>query len=746
MDKNYTMTKYIGAPYNFVPFSEEVRHYDKKSLPGHNSITCKEKEAPEKECDTELYSGEIDYTITALSKIFVGSGEGKPESFYKDGYGRYAIPGSTVRGLIRNNLQILSLSEMGTDIDDYALMYRKVGGVVKGDGPAQRLQKRYYEILEEKPSTKEKEKKDSAMKRVRAGYITCKKGKYQIYDVKEPAPQKDKKGINYYVLSERDVIDDYLDTKNIVEGMAIDDQRKEKEVVEKCAYSLFFKDGKNILAHENTKRFKREKRQNRIHYVGTPNKAYKPYERECSYECSGNKVIEVRESGRLSHEGFAVSTGKMNEKKAIYIIPAQKMQEDKDFPIDISPKDILAFKADLNKRENALKQFGGRTHWDLPEEGKRRPVFYIQLDGRLYFGFTPHLRVFYDHTIAEGIPDRHKEGRLDYAKAIMGFSNEKDAYRSRVSFTDAICQTEPGVSDRNDKEEVILAEPKPTSFLDYLEEGKNYNDEFVLRGIKQYWLRDEIVAGNKPKDPGDGGSERKYVSQFSPLPKDTSFVGKIRFHNLKKEELGLLLWAIQLESGAQMNIGKAKAYGYGKIDLNINRAARFDLKKAYDLGSLDLDPWGPLDVSALIDNYKTLEKADQKEKSIKTLLKMKDPNAKPDDDETRYMSIDAREYQNRTDPLPGALELIKQYKPVPEVDKEYDAEVVELTGKVKVKISTLPGYYPKILFKDVRIGETKITSKKEAGKIFHKGTRIKVAYRNINGEEFWECVGLSEKI
>lgn len=104
-------TRYVGAPYNFVPFYDKVFPYPKNKLTNHNSV------------EEKLITGEITYKIKAETPIMVDDGTGK---FFTDAKGRYAIPGSTMRGLIRNNVQVLGLCSYKNDIDDYALMYRNV--------------------------------------------------------------------------------------------------------------------------------------------------------------------------------------------------------------------------------------------------------------------------------------------------------------------------------------------------------------------------------------------------------------------------------------------------------------------------------------------------------------------------------------------------------------------------------------------------------------------------------------------
>ncbi len=74
----------------------------------------------------------------------------------------------------------------------------------------------------------------------------------------------------------------------------------------------------------------------------------------------------------------------MNEKKAVYIIP--EIDRTKEC-ITIPEKDIRAFKIDLKKKENTLKQFGGKKYFDLPQEGEMRPVFLYQVGRQAVFWF-----------------------------------------------------------------------------------------------------------------------------------------------------------------------------------------------------------------------------------------------------------------------------------------------------------------------------------------------------------------------
>lgn len=613
---------YVGAPYNFVPFSNQVHEYKEGKQTAHNQMS------------EDLITGELTYEVEAQTPVIVDNGKGK---FSKDARGRYAIPGSTMRGLIRNNVQILGLAGYEDDIDDYALMYRNVANGAEKD--------RYNKVLGSKQiriNDGEKNYNVGVLLNVRAGYVENKGGAYTIYQTCVDSIRKEFKEMNYYVLSERKIIGDYLAQNH------------------KFAYDAFRPGGKSILQHEFAP-FQRKEARGRVQYIGTKNDTYKPYCIKVSYNVANQKdIIAVGKPGQYGNEGYAVSTGKMNQKKVVYIIP----QIDRDKPtIKIPQKDVRAFQIDMKKKENTLRQFGGRECFDLPKEGDIKPIFYIELDGRLYFGFTPRLRLFYDHTLKEGLKQERKAGSVDYSQALFGYAGPDGSYKSKVSFSDAVVQ---GSAEELSEQRLILAEPKPSSYLDYLKPGQGcrggktgvtYNtDGFELRGAKQYWLHKQAP----PKTMEMNNNNQKVASSIRPLAKGTKFQGKVRFQNLTQDELGLLLWAIRLNEGSWMNVGKAKAFGYGAISVKITEAKKLDLARAYAAPqTLDLDPFCEISVDGAIDAYKAQINQSLGGRDIDSLphikdfFQMKDSRHLPDEAQIRYMSIANREYQSRKEALPS---------------------------------------------------------------------------------------------
>lgn len=629
-NSNTTVTSNGGvmafAPYNFVPFTKKVHSLKADKQISHAIIS------------EELYSGVIEYEIEAKTPIFVDNGRGE---FHKNQYGNYSIPGSTMRGLIRSNVQVLGLASMGEDIDDYELMYRNVAGRRDRDKIV------YSNIMgagTAKFSSGNKVQQMSVLKNVRAGYIYNKNGSYIIYQTAVDKIDKQMGKMNYYILSERKIVSEYIESKNKNE----------------FPYQFFLTDDNERMQHKINSPFVRSTdRRGKIHYTGIKSEKYKPYFQEVSYKVKNMKdVIAVGELDCYEKNGYVISSGEMNEKKAIYIIP--QVDETKE-PIKIPEKDVRAFKIDIEKRANKLKNFGGRELFDLPKEGEIKPVFYIQLNGRLYFGFTPRLRLFYPSTIKKGMPTVHKSGELDYAKSIFGYvdKKKKKSYKSKVSFTDAVVIDSVGELEER---KYILGEPSPTCYMNYLEQdeyGTTYNsDEFCLRGMKQYWLKNKIESSNETKNK----ENEKVISTLNLLPAYTKFRGKVRYRNLTKEELGLLLWSIRLEENSWMNLGKAKAYGCGAVKINIISAKNVDIEKAYSFTEFHLNPYKDIEVDEMIDIYKTSMNKELKEQkidnllSIKSFFDMKNAEKILDESKTVYMSLDDYKQKNA---LPKVKDLIE---------------------------------------------------------------------------------------
>lgn len=697
-------TANVFAPYNFVPFPQTPAYpEDERKIVGHNVL------ADFTDDGEELFSGEIRYSLESMTPIFVDDGT-EQHRFCRNAAGDYIIPGSTMRGLIRSNAMVLGLGNVRDEIDDYSLMYRNVANGLN--------KKRYGDILgaaiARMRNSDGKEYTLSVLKNVQAGYIEkTEDGKYIIYrTVLDPA---DGKGyaidqnlgrMNYYTLSERFVIEQYLKNKG-----------KYTADPDSFPFSLLIPEMQDKMMNQ-ARPFREEyDRRGNLSYKGTNNNGYIPYYVQADYRLSGNKNISALKpvekttdlKGNGYQRGMLVSTGFMQKKKVVYVIPEIDCSGSDGTPrvaVELSERDVRDFKVDYNRRKNSLaleqknpnrknqnKIDEYKEFFNLPEktgEKGRKPVFYIQLGGRCYFGFTPRLRLFYDNTVSDGISRNHVPGKVDYVKAIFGYTSTNssknsalegsapEARKTRVSFSDAV-QTEPAkeLSPRF----LTLSEPRPTDCLNYLDQSAgetSYNSrQMQLRGAKQYWLHREADPGIEP-----GHENKKLDSPLTPLDSGSIFNGTIRFKNLRKYELGLLLWSIRLEDSSWMNLGKGKAYGYGAVKLTLRSAQSLDSKKAYGLSltgsdasdagekaafALFSDPYKDIPVEELINTYKLHIRKHIGNRDIMTLslirdfFAMKDSTRIPDSEATRYMTLEQFQDQTRAKaPLPTPLEVIKK--------------------------------------------------------------------------------------
>lgn len=167
--------RYSKAPYNFIPLSNRVfeRYSSVDDLPGHDEIL------------EDHYSGTIEYVLKCDSDIIVSDGKG---NFFKNLDNKYAIPGSSIRGMVRNNIITLGFSSVKDDIEDNNFLYRRFATkdpVIDGMN-TKCINREYIDRLGVKPKkvencNKKGSKSYSIPTKVKAGYIQHTRGdKYEI--------------------------------------------------------------------------------------------------------------------------------------------------------------------------------------------------------------------------------------------------------------------------------------------------------------------------------------------------------------------------------------------------------------------------------------------------------------------------------------------------------------------------------------------------------------------------------------
>lgn len=503
----------VRAPYNFVPFSDKILLYQGEP-PAHDSV------------DPTLKTGEIHVTLKAVTPVFVSDGNREDPHFFRGPNGKFMLPGSTVRGMVRQNMQVLSfgLVRAGEDIEDKRAFYRKIADARGSTGGE--LKEYYHSALAVKSLKSPSGKTYSVPENVKAGYLRRSKDGFYIQPVSGSYLKVSKE-----ILSSVGLGDSYAS------AMPVDYAESAGGFVRKV-------------------------------------------------QRAGNSAPAGMKRGMLLCPGVdAGGDGtRGNHPKPPshrYIFP---LADENAAPVGISKEDELSYAADWEDRKNSLKggtQLQGRKilydpdFWKLPKEGEEKPVFYIRHNGHTFFGMALYLRIGYHFSLRDGLPQSHRELEertdvLDYPRAILGYAQKERSYRSRVSFGDFSARGDP---EEQALVETVLGNPKISYYPGYVVDGKHYNQEnFRLRGYKHYWLKE---AKATPTD------KKNAASRMRPLPEGTVFSGVIRFKNLRPEELGLLLWALRLEEGCYQTVGMGKPYGYGRMELTIDGLQEFDLASLY---------------------------------------------------------------------------------------------------------------------------------------------------------------------
>lgn len=632
------ITDHAVAPYNFVslPYKSKAAYQSFDELP-----------SPNRNEDSSLLSGYIDYTIKNHTPIIIGQGKNENrkngeievvEPFKSDN--KYVIPGNTIRGVIRSNVGILSCSNMIEDIEDNRFSFRSFGN--------DSLSREFKERLDIKSKVLNGDRV-SAPFNINGGYIYKKdKDTYVI------EPVKKENDYSYYRISEQ-----YLRKINPIDTdiKYMYNKDSEKLITEKHRFTLKKED-------KNNKQLEREINNRKKAFLRSiKNSDYRPYYTEISYNIKNTKTItHVGKKDKYSKNGYILSSECIDGKLAHYIIPSDRYDKDSEIVINKEKiKFIESYNNDLLRTKKYELKDGvmvpkndSYKYFSLPEEegeNNGKPIFFGKFRDNIYLGFSPYLRVVYDYSVHDGINKNHKNSDgISYMDALFGFTNKetyrgsnsfKD-YKSRLSFEDCICNDENIELQKFDP--IILSEPHPTAYKLYLKQPDNPNskeivtynyDDFKINGIKQYWIRENISI---PKKEIENIKSNDVKIILNAIPKDNIFEGKIHFKNISRKELGLLLWAIKVDEYARENIGLGKPYGFGHVEIkDINVYLESLEKKYYSITNDYYEKQSKEDIEGLIGSFKEKVEINQ---SIRDFINLKTTIIKDvNKDEFRYMNF-----------------------------------------------------------------------------------------------------------
>ena len=510
----------IKAPFNFVPLSDKVFFPDWADEISHDIPF------------EDGVSGTIELTLTAQTPIFVRNGHAQADanennnnykSFSKDPDNSYFIPATSIKGAVRNVLEIMSFGKMRVD---------------KNAKFAQR-EWNNSKLFPLKGNPGEQRK-------LCCGWLFERNGKYEIKKCEKLYR------INHYRLDQyfgNTIFEDKFSntsTFNINNPARIGNKTYDPKTA--CfKYELLNSHGVSLETLESLSFCKDEK---------------------FSAKFQENRV-RVDANGDI--KGTIVLTGQPD--KASWDFPRQ-MRDGKfyEFVFD----NTIVKTIELSEQDFKHYQFiySESPDWKFAKERMKSdgmPVFFREnKDGTIKdLGLAFLYKLPYNKSPLDLEQSRYNEEQIikpDLADAIFGYTYGNKALRGRVQFSHCYCENP--VQDR--EYTLVLNNPKASYYPIYIRqdngsrgrvtEYQTYNDG-KLSGWKRYHVR----SGIWERCTGDPNID----STLYPLGVNSKFKGRIYFHNLRTVELGALLSALTFHNseGCFHQIGQGKPYGFGKVSL-----------------------------------------------------------------------------------------------------------------------------------------------------------------------------------
>jgi len=506
------------APYNFVELPEKVVEVLPESLPKENRYYAKSE---------NRYTGTIECNLTTESPLYIRCGltteefncgaESKDlaDFFYtnpSEKSTKPVIPGSSLRGMIRNLVEIISFSKINQLLKKQ-LVYRAVGERTS-------LGEKYRESL------LKDEGGNAYSFLMQAGFMTRQGSSWTIRPANEIID-----GVSFARIEKDDILRERLslwhNTRN--------------------AYEISVTVEPVCLHPHNERRVKlRYAKATRINNGVI------------------NAVVVKTGYAPRKHMEFVFGLPKSDSNNDI-TIPNEMIQEYKE-QITEGQKLLLGEEAVLQEmqpvfyilQENKLVFFGHAMMFRLPYKESVEK-------------FVPdELRNSETIDIAESIFGWVKEEKSNQYQ----FRGSRIFVTDAVCVTTAqnIWETgDPNISIRPK----ILGSPKPTTFQHYLVQtsadpkelqhyAKQPKLETVIRGHKLYWHK-----GSSPPIRIESQASETQTTTIKPIKKDIAFKFKIYFENLTDIEIGAILWILNIAHSDKysLKLGMGKPLGMGAVKI-----------------------------------------------------------------------------------------------------------------------------------------------------------------------------------
>lgn len=535
MDKN----NIIKSPYNFVPLSEEVY-----------TPTWADKISQDVPFKDDV-SGKIRLRITAETPIFIRDGQiqkdkkdstaddqtdkkninKEAQTFSKTPDGRFYIPATSIKGEVRNVLEIMSFGRMM--VDERAKFAHREWD-----------QRELYPL-----------QKVANQQEIHCGWLRRKSNQesYEIEDCGKP------RRIHHTDL------DAYFGKKVMEENFSTDgnplfNKSKSTKEEDNSQKTMAYKYG--VIREAGL-----EGMLENFHYAPREATETRGFA-NCVAYCEGSEnvgTIVMTGQSASWNNNLEDNDAKIHE----FVFPNVKKGS-----LPFSKEEFEHFKFIYSR---------DKKEWEFLRERlktKRGCPIFFRVNGTKVrdWGLAFMYKLPYDRSVYETLPPKHQKEEVepDLAECIFGYINQKSpsgkdknthknklSLKGRVQFGHAFCLT----AEEDEEKTITLSSPKASYYPTYIRQnekdietnGYKTYDKGQLSGWKRYVLKDNAA-------PQSTGTE-KTDTPIRPLKAGATFECDITFHNLRPIELGALLSAITFHNTPECRhqLGQGKPYGFGKV-------------------------------------------------------------------------------------------------------------------------------------------------------------------------------------
>ena len=486
----------VSTPYRFVPLSRLILFPDWAPSVSHDHPF------------QDGVSGELQVTLTCHTPLCVG-GEQVPSSseapgkvhVFRQPDGRPAIPGSSLKGMLRNVLDIAAYGRF-RQVEDQRLGVRDISS----------SDNFYTRAMVQSP--------------VQAGWLAFKDGQWQITPCRFSR----------------------LHQGQLIKWRGIDEAEWIKRKSAKDRYSSI-----GLLP---AVRFEIEPHA-RLQQLAMPHPSGSQH----------GVIVVTGQPGKAFNDGA-------HSKKYEFVFHAPAVTDTPAAAIMVEEGVMRGFRH-IHRDSEEWKFW--QEHLTAGRLERGIPVFF-HLEGRekvKSLGLAMMYKLPFKHSLHEAIGHTHgahiKGEAPDLGDLVFGrIDDTHGSLRGRVGIGLAAAAPEPDARTRW-LGPTVLANPKPAFYPAYVRQDRGdfrqlMQDDSELSGWKRYPPKPYRV----PPPPAKSGSRSQVMLEA--VSEGTRFTTRIRLHNLRRVELGALLWTLDFggKPALRHGLGMGKPFGLGQVSLHLD--------------------------------------------------------------------------------------------------------------------------------------------------------------------------------